>query len=186
MRLYPIKDRQAETAAKCVADFCMDFGIPWKLLSDQDPAYESRLFKELMRILEITKLRTSGYRPQTNGLTEQSNSTIKKYLTIFLDDNRDKTNWDILLKPLAYAYNSSIHTSTKYSPAELMFGRPYRIPAEILYGHLDGRNFYSLKQFQDNMKFMYECAKKAIVISKRKMKTYYDKMRKEDNLHVGD
>ena len=53
IRLYPIKDRQAETAAKCIVDFCMDFGIPRKLLSDQDPAYESRLFREMMRLLDI-------------------------------------------------------------------------------------------------------------------------------------
>ena len=55
IRLYPLKDRQAKTAAKCVADYCLDLGIPEKLLSDQDPAYESNLFKELMRILGIKK-----------------------------------------------------------------------------------------------------------------------------------
>ena len=95
IRLYAIKDRRAETAAKYVADFCLDFGIPRKSLSDKDPAYEATLFKELMRILQIKKIRTSGYRPQTNGLTEQSNSVIKKYLTIYLDDNADKDNWDL-------------------------------------------------------------------------------------------
>ena len=44
VRLYAIKDRRAETAAKYVADFCLDFGIPNKLLSDKDPAYEASLF----------------------------------------------------------------------------------------------------------------------------------------------
>ena len=92
IRLYPIKDRRAETAAKCIADYCLDFGIPWKLLSDRDPAYESKLFHELIRILGIRKIRTSGYRPQTNGLTEQSNSSIKKYLTAYLDEYTDKVN----------------------------------------------------------------------------------------------
>ena len=51
IRLYAIKDRVAETAAKYIADFCLDFGIPRKLLSDKDPAYEAKLFKEIMRIL---------------------------------------------------------------------------------------------------------------------------------------
>ena len=186
VRLYPIKDRQAQTAAKFVVDFCLDFGIPRKLLSDQDPAYESLLFKEMMRLLDIKKVRTSGYRPQTNGLTEQSNSTIKRYLTIFLDAHADKDNWDILLKPLAYAYNSSIHTSTRYSPAELMFGRPFRIPTDLLYGQVDGRKFYSLKEFQDNLKYMYGCAREAMLESQDKMKTTYDKKRKHDDLGVGD
>ena len=42
IRLYAIKDRQAETAAKYIAEYCLDFGIPEKLLSDEDPAYESK------------------------------------------------------------------------------------------------------------------------------------------------
>ena len=125
IRLYAVKDRREETAAKFVADFCLDFGIPFKLLSDKDPAFESKLFQELMKILEVKKIRTSGYRPQTNGLTEQSNSVIKNYLTIFLDENEEKNNWDLLLKQLAYAYNSSLHTSTNYTPAQLMFGRNF-------------------------------------------------------------
>ena len=84
IRLYALRDRRAETAAKFVTDYFMDFGIPGKLLSDQDPAFESKLFDELMKLHEIRKVRTSGYRPQTNGLTEQSNSTVKRYLTSYI------------------------------------------------------------------------------------------------------
>ena len=67
-----------------------------------------------------------------------------------------------------------------------MFGRPFRIPTDLLYVHMDPRQFYSLKQFQDNMKFMYECAQDAMMKSQTKMKTYYDRKRKDDDLHVGD
>ena len=38
-----------------------------------------------MKNLGIKKLSTSDYRPPTNRLTEQSNTTAKSYLTIFLD-----------------------------------------------------------------------------------------------------
>ena len=186
IRLYPLRDRLAETAAKYLADYCMDFGIPGKLLSDQDPAYESKLFQELMRILEIKKLRTSGYRPQTNGLTEQSNSTVKKYLTIYLTEGKIEREWDLMLKPLSYAYNSSTHTSTKYTPAELMFGRRFKIPSEMLYGNLECNKFYSLKDFQKNIRIMYECAKRAMDSNQQTVKKFYDKRRKEDDLHVGD
>ena len=37
-----------------------------------------------------------------------------------------KDNWDSLLKLLAYAYNSSIHTRTGFTPAELFYGRKFR------------------------------------------------------------
>ena len=80
-----------------------------------------------MKNLGIKKIRTSGYRPNTNGLTEQSNTTTKNYLTTYLDNFEEKNNWDLLLDLLSYAYNSSIHTSTGYSPAELFFGRKFRV-----------------------------------------------------------
>ena len=83
-----------------------------------------------MKNLGVKKLRTSGYRPQTNGLTEQSNTTVKNYLTTFLESSEGKENWDILLKLLSYAYNSSVHTSTGYTPAELFYGRKFRIPID--------------------------------------------------------
>ena len=100
MKCYALKDRKAKIACKSVLDNFLTFGIPLKLYSDQDPAYESELFQLLMKELGLKKLRTSGYRPQANGLTEQSNNTIKQYLTSYIEDSKD---WDLWMKELAYS-----------------------------------------------------------------------------------
>ena len=92
IQLYPIKDRLAKTAATCLVDYIMRFGIPDQLLSDQDPAYESHLFQELMRGLGVKKLRTTSYNPRSNGLTEQANATVKSYLTSVLTQNKQSRN----------------------------------------------------------------------------------------------
>ena len=60
IKVYAVKDRKAETAARCVYDFMLTFGIPLKLYSDRDPAYEAKLFSELMKLLQVKKLRTTG------------------------------------------------------------------------------------------------------------------------------
>ena len=70
VKCYALKDRTAKTACKSVLDYFLTFGIPLKLYSDQDPAYESELFQLLMKDLGVKKLRTSGYRPPANGVTE--------------------------------------------------------------------------------------------------------------------
>ena len=101
-----------------------------------------------MKIMGVKKIRTSGYRPQSNGLTEQSNSTIKKYLTIYFDGRNNKDDWDLLLKQLAYAYNSSVNTSTNHTPAQLMFGRDFRMPIDMLYGKYDKPVTKSVEEFQ--------------------------------------
>ena len=79
IKLYAVKDRKASTASACLHDYILTHGIPLKILTDEDPSFESKLFKEL---------RTSGYNPRSNGLTERSNLTTKNYLTAFVTENR--------------------------------------------------------------------------------------------------
>ena len=49
-----------------------------------------------MNNLGIKKTRISGYRPQTNGQTKQSNNTVKIYLTSFLEHLTEKNSWDLM------------------------------------------------------------------------------------------
>ena len=80
-----MKDRKAETAARCVYDFMLTFGIPLKLYSDRDPAYEGKLFSELMKLLQVKQLRTTGYNAKANGLCEKVNGIVKQYLCKFTE-----------------------------------------------------------------------------------------------------
>ena len=56
IQLYAVKDRLSKTAAKCLADYCLRFGILAKLLSDQNPAIESELFQNLAIELGLKKV----------------------------------------------------------------------------------------------------------------------------------
>ena len=55
LQLYPLKNRKAETAAREILDYMLKFGISLQLYSDRDPAYEAKLFKELMLLLGVKK-----------------------------------------------------------------------------------------------------------------------------------
>ena len=52
-------------------------------------------------------------------------------LTSYINNNQD--NWDILLGRLNLAYNSAAHSTTGYTPHELMFGRKPKIPIDLVY-----------------------------------------------------
>ena len=56
IKLYAIKDRKALTAGACLHDYILTCGIPLKILTDQDPSFESKLFQELRNSLGIKKL----------------------------------------------------------------------------------------------------------------------------------
>ena len=179
-----MKDRTAETAARCVYDFVLTFGIPLKLYSDCDPAYESKLFMELTRLLQIKKLRTTGYNAKANGLCEKINGIVKQYLRKYT--NFVGKEWDQWLREAAYAYNSSVNSSTGFTPAELMFGRKMRIPTDILYGlaNNDSNAFFSIKEFQNKLNQMYELARDNLDTRQQKAASYYDKKVKDHPLDM--
>ena len=73
---YAIPEFSAKTVAeKSVYEFFSRFGTPLDLHSDQGRNYEASLFKEVCRLLEINKTRSSPFHPQSNGMIERSNKT---------------------------------------------------------------------------------------------------------------
>ena len=64
-----------------------------------------------------------------NSLDEQFNATLQNMLVKFTCNKKEL--WDKLLDTCIYAFNTSIHESTTYSPFELMFGQRAFLPIDI-------------------------------------------------------
>jgi len=125
-----------------------------------------------MRKLGTKKLRTTGYNAQANGLTEQSNLTVKNLLSAYVNENAD--NWDVYTRELCFAYNTSIHTSSGFSPAHLFFGRKLNVPLNILYGTLrQDVGCSNIDFFITRMNAMYELARMNSRIRQEVAATYY-------------
>ena len=88
----PLKDVMAETVAEQLVLLFSRVGIPAEILTDQGTNFMSALLKELYQQLSIASIRTSPYHPQTDGLVERFNQTLKVMLRKFTTaDNHD---WD--------------------------------------------------------------------------------------------
>ena len=72
---------------------------------------------------------TSAYHPQCNGLTEKQNQTIQNMLLKYLDNQEE---WADILDSVLFAYRTSKHASTGYSPFFLLYGRQPKLPVELL------------------------------------------------------
>ena len=55
-------------------------GIPSEILTDQGSNFKSQLLTELYRMLHIHPIKTTPNHPQTDGLVERLNQTLKSML----------------------------------------------------------------------------------------------------------
>ena len=90
----------------------------------------SKLLAELYSLLHIHSIRSSPYHPQTDGLVERFNKTLKSMLRKVVDT--EGKNWDKLIPYLLFAYREVPQASTGFSPFELVYGRNVRGPLDVL------------------------------------------------------
>ena len=130
---FALKDQTAFTVADVLMTNCFNlFGMPRWIHSDQGRNFESELFAELCKLLEIRKTRTTPYHPQSDGMVERFNRTCQQMLKIFVNENR--SDWDEHLPYVLMAYRSTPHDSTGLSPNLMMFGEETHLPIDILVG----------------------------------------------------
>ena len=57
-----------------------------------------------------------------NYSTEIFNQTLQNMLSKATDDLESEKDWETVLQPCVFAYNTAVHSTTKYTPYFLMFG----------------------------------------------------------------
>lgn len=130
---FPTKDQKASTVANIlISKVFSRFGPPVVLHSDQGSNFESTLMHEICNIMGITKTRTTAYHPSGDGQVERQNRTLQDMLANYVSTRGD--DWDVWLDPVVYAYNTSKHESTGFSPYEIVFGKLPRMPLELEFG----------------------------------------------------
>ena len=93
----------------------------------------SNLLQAVMKQLGVVQTCTTPWRPQSDGMVERMNRTLEAMLRQYVaEDHRD---WDRWLPHCAWAYRSSIHSSTKFTPNKIMLGREVRMPLDLLLPH---------------------------------------------------
>ena len=95
---FPLKDQKAETVARVmVEEVICRHGAPEQLLSDRGSNFLSGL---ICRLLQMKKVNTSGYHPQTDGLVERFHRTLISMLSRYVD--KHARDWDRYLLYMLY------------------------------------------------------------------------------------
>ena len=115
--------------AKYLAKLVWRHGVLAKVIHDRAAEFLSDVLQDTAAILGIKQLPTSGGHPQTDGLVERFNRTLKSMLMKLVV--KKGKNWDKLLGPTLLAYRTSPHSSSGETPFFLMYGRDCRMPTGL-------------------------------------------------------
>ena len=129
--MNPLSDQWALRIAKIlVNEVILFFGVPMALLSDRGTKLLSYLIQDLCSILGITKLNTTAYHPQCNGMVERFNRTLNSIL--HKHAARFSPQWDKYLSAVLWAYRNKPHKTTE-KPSFLLFGVDLHSPTDAAY-----------------------------------------------------
>lgn len=181
---YPLPNATAEESAECLIHFICQFGIPKSILTDQGTNFTAELFKQTCTFLKIKQLWSSPYHPQTQGALERSHSTLKEYLKSFINEHQD--NWPRYVFTAMLTYNTTVHSTTNFTPYELVFGHKPFIPSSIYDTSLEPTYNSYVRVLQQRLQLSREKALENILKSKSISKSYYDKRTRPIKYKVGD
>jgi len=84
-----------------------------------------------MALLQINRTRTTPLHPSGNPM-ERMNMTLKKHLTLLVDDHQ--SDWDLQAAIFLWSYRCMSHSTTRTAPYILMLGRSLSLPADLEFG----------------------------------------------------
>ena len=181
----PMKTQTAESIAKAfVETIILRHGAPDEILTDRGQNFLSQLLQSILDILQIKRLRTSGYRPECNGLQERFHLTMCDMLAAYV--THDPPRWDEYLPYITFAYNTSKQGSLRETPFYLLYGHDPMGPDDLPVRH---RYRYPLEvedPFEERWRRAKELAIRCLQDAQTTQKTYYDRQVREEAINVGD
>jgi hypothetical protein len=116
----PISTRASELANRYIQEVIRLHGIPHSIVSDRDPRFTSKFWKEIQRQLGTKLMMSTAFHPQTDRSTERVNRVIDGILRAVISP--DQSDWASKIPMVEFAINSSQSSTTGLAPFEINYG----------------------------------------------------------------
>lgn len=124
----PITDTTAETVIRVFFEnWIARFGSPSTVTTDRGSQFESHKFNEFLRNMGCTRIRTTAYHPQSNGLIERFHRRLKEGIK-----TRSSCSWVEVLPSILLGIRTAIREDSGCSPSEMLYGSALRLPGDLL------------------------------------------------------
>jgi transposase InsO family protein len=107
------------------------FCCPQTVTTDHERQFEFKLFDSLAKLCGIKLSWTTAHHPTANGLVERFHQTLKAAIMCHADQQ-----WTEALPLVLLGIRTAFKEDLQASVAELVYGKPLRIPGELLTQHL--------------------------------------------------
>jgi hypothetical protein len=132
LEAVPMPDKTADTVAFALLQHVIaKFGAPGQVVTDNGAEFGGA-FAKLLSDCHIDHCHTSPGHPQANGQAEKAVCIVKTALRKMVDTSHEPHNWDLDLAWLCLGYRCTPHSSSGFSPYELLYARPVVIPPAAL------------------------------------------------------
>lgn len=125
-------------------------GVPRSIVSDRDTKFLSHFWRTLWGKIGTKLLFSTTCHPQTDGQTEVVNRTLSTLLRSVL--TRNLRMWEECLPHVEFAYNRVVHSTTKMSPFEVVYGFNPLTPLDLL--PMPNSSFLKHKDGKDKAEFV--------------------------------
>ena len=172
----------AVTVAKAfVANVVRLHGIPTSIVSDRDKVFLSSFWQTLFQLQGTKLCMGSSYHPQSDGQTEVVNRTLEQYLRCFAGDQPRK--WLEWIPWVEFSYNTSIHSSTKMTPFEAVYGI---LPPRLL-AYVPGTSrVQAVDEYLRDRDAILRELRYNLLQAQNRMKCQADQHRRDASFAVGD
>lgn len=173
---YPLVSKSTDEVAKAfVNNFLLRYGIPRYFVSDRGTEFISSTMEQVCKLLKISKLHSTAYHHQSIGALENAHKHLGAYLRIQTDNHPE--SWSDWLPYWSFAYNTSVHTETGYTPFELVFGKKCNLPSNLSSKQVDP--IYNTDNYALELQYRLQLSQKeaidSLLRSKMLRKSRYDK-----------
>lgn len=121
----------------------------------------------------MNQVQSTAYHHESLGSLENSHKALGAFLRIQTDNLPHK--WSDWLQYWCFTYNTTVHSATKYTPYELVFGKLCNIPSNII-NNIDP--MYNFNDYLIELKYRLqksqEDARNNLIKSKENRKLRYD------------
>lgn len=183
--MVPLRDKTAAHVAHALVQIFLKHGFYSVIKSDNGGEFISELQAELDKLLGVTRLTTIPYMPRQNPV-ERVHRSINAMFAKVLDRH---VEWSAWLPYIAFAYNSTLHKSTGFTPHFLHFGRELASSITLLLANpTDEHENYGeyARQMIDRMTSAHEIAREVLNETALQAKREYDVKVRLQTFEQGD